>query len=205
MRAHISVLQFLERHLVLLGVLVLSWDRREGFPMSMMKVETCRGLRLYWVESRFSALIQLGGLSDDLWLLDLDRFINILLVVVPEQMRLQVAETGHWLQDHAFGRLGGAPQVRDVIGTRHLLAALIILKYFRYHYLFLPPPFLSLYLLPLSDTPFLGLPLLLGFVSLVVPLFFLPLLDDLSLLLPQFSQAHLLQTLETSYLCFFGG
>ena len=80
----------------MLGVLILSWDRREGFAVSMMEVEPSRGLRLHWVESRFSALIQLGGLSDDLWLLDLDRFINILLVVVYEQVRLQVAKTGHW-------------------------------------------------------------------------------------------------------------
>jgi len=203
MRAHVSVLQFLERHLVLLGVLVLSWDRREGFAVSMMEEEPSRRLRLHRVESRFPALIQLGRLSNYLWLLDLDRFINTLLVVVPEHMRLQVPKTGHWLQDHAFGRLGGAPQVSDVIGTRHLLTALIILKYFRNHYLFHPPPFLSFYLFPLSDTPLFCLPLLLGLIPLVVLLFLLPLLHDLSLLLPQFSQAHLLQTLETSYLCFF--
>ena len=171
----------------------------------MMEVEPSRGLRLHRVESGFSALIQLGRLSNNLWLLDLDGFINIFLVVVSEQVRLQVAETGHWHQDQAFGRLGGASQVSDVIGARHLLAAFIIPKHLRYHYLFLPPPFLSLYLLPLSNTPILCLPLLLGLVPLVFPFFLLPLLHDLSLLLPQFAQAHLLQTLETSYLCFFGG
>ena len=72
----------------------------------MMEVEPSRGLRLHWVESRFSALIQLGRLSDDLWLLDLDGFIHTLLVAVPEHMSLQVAKTGDWHQDHAFGRLG---------------------------------------------------------------------------------------------------
>ena len=71
MRAHVSVLQILERHLVLLGILVLSWDGREGFPVSMVEVEPGWGLRLHRVESRFSALIKLGRLSDDLWLLDL--------------------------------------------------------------------------------------------------------------------------------------
>ena len=89
-----------------------------------------------------------------------------------------------------------------MVRPRHLLAPLIILKYLRYHYLFLPPPLLCLHQFPLPDTPVLGLSLPLGLLPLVLAFLLLPQLDDLPLLLAQPPQTHLLETLETRHLRF---